>query len=249
MRVNYTNFKTLEASEGKTLMPFMHSLFMDKLVRNGKLMQIEKAFAQASSNVHRRFYATLPFMTSVNAAKEKIWDIDLWKDCPEDTGIILHRNGWFLYSTTSDKGEDDVKISLFAFSKNQFYASCAMKNSGEWVGEIHLPEEEAQEIIPELLYSALSIISFIHFCDIETKLIPAGKRDYWKGEKVLNETRKDFVILDCSWFTQIVAEMKQDVKGHLKWQPYGPGSSLRKLIYVVGYDREVVRRAKKEIYL
>jgi hypothetical protein len=92
----------------------------------------------------------------------------------------------------------------------------------------------------------VSFCLFKKYCDIETKEVsPQNRRAKVGNEKYVNETDKRIKILDCTWFTNLVVTGQFGVSGHLRWQPWGPNLSQRKLIWVADYVKDgYVRKAK-----
>lgn len=70
-------------------------------------------------------------------------------------------------------------------------------------------------------------------------------RDKQKN-KYFNETKSPIEILDSSWFTTIIRTEGFGVTGHFRLQPYGPGRTMKKWVYINDYEKHgYVRRAKK----
>lgn len=76
-------------------------------------------------------------------------------------------------------------------------------------------------------------------------LSPQNRRAKISGQKYFNETNKRISILDCTWFTNLVVSGKFGVSGHMRWQPWGPNLSQRKLIWVDAYEKEGYERKAK----
>lgn len=93
----------------------------------------------------------------------------------------------------------------------------------------------------------LTFVLFKKYCDIETKIIDPKKnrRATIAGQKYVNETDKRITILDSTWFTNLVVSGAFEVSGHLRWQPYGPGLSQKKLIWISDYQKEGYTRKAK----
>jgi len=92
-----------------------------------------------------------------------------------------------------------------------------------------------------------TLLLFIKYCDIETKVIDPKKqrKQVVAGQKYLNETDKRITILDSTWFTNLVVSGAFGVSGHLRWQPYGPGLTQKKLIWIDDYTKEGYTRKAK----
>lgn len=99
-----------------------------------------------------------------------------------------------------------------------------------------------------ILADIYTLLLFIKYCDIETKVTsPQNRRTNVAGQKYLNETDKRISILDSTWFTNLVVSGAFNVSGHLRWQHYGPGNSLKKLIWIDEFQKEGYTRKAKAI--
>jgi len=91
----------------------------------------------------------------------------------------------------------------------------------------------------------ISLIAFIKYCPMETKIVNAGRKDYHVGEKYLNETRHNIEILDSTWFTTIIRSEGFEVGGHFRLQPWGPGMSQRRLQWIEPFQKHGYTRKAK----
>lgn len=90
-----------------------------------------------------------------------------------------------------------------------------------------------------------TLILFMKYCDLETKIVKAGKKENHIGTKYVNDTRNNIEILDSTWFTTIVRGDGFHVRGHFRMQPYGPNLSQRKLIWIADFDKDGYTRKAK----
>lgn len=185
-----------------------------------------------------------------------------------DGGVLItggHTNGYthfhtYYYAITSVRNKDGImgyNVVFIDFSKHaksdthtmDVYLSVQTNTTKEsvitksiiWDGYALNKKDET--------YWEIFIIAFCLFkkyCDIETKVVePKNRRAKVGGQKYLNETDKRIQILDCTWFTNLVVSGKFGVTGHLRWQPWGPGLTQRKLIWVDAYEKEGYTRTAK----
>lgn len=185
-----------------------------------------------------------------------------------DGGVLItggHTNGYthyhtYYYAVTSVKNEHGImgyNLVFIDFSKHaksddhvlDVYLSIQSKPNDNsvvtksiiWNGHIEIGRDES--------YWEIFIIAFCLFkkyCDIETKVVePKNRRAKVGGQKYLNETDKRIAILDCTWFTNLVVSGAFGVSGHLRWQPWGPNNSQRKLIWVDSYTKDGYERKAK----
>jgi hypothetical protein len=90
-----------------------------------------------------------------------------------------------------------------------------------------------------------TMILFMKYCELDTKLIKANRKDHHIGIKYVNETKRNIEILDSTWFTTLVKSEGFGVRGHFRFQPYGPNNSLRKLIWIDAFEKEGYTRQAK----
>jgi hypothetical protein len=99
----------------------------------------------------------------------------------------------------------------------------------------------------------IKLILFANYCEVETKIIKPGKRDYFKNEKYVNESPLAIEILDSTWFTTLVRSegfsVGAETGGFFRWQRFGPGLSQKKIIWVAPFEKKgYTRRAGKLKY-
>lgn len=108
------------------------------------------------------------------------------------------------------------------------------------------------EIHDELLNVALmAIISaelFINFAEVETKVMKPNTQ-IWDERCVNaiynNKTRSDITVIDSTWYQNLVSSGAFKVRGHFRFQPYGPGSAKRKLTWINDFEKEGYNRKAK----
>ena len=132
------------------------------------------------------------------------------------------------------------------------YTSCALDKDGVHVNrKTHLWSGYTKEGKDHVWFEAmiLTFVLFKKYCDIETKVIDGGKKGNVAGTKYVNETQKKIKVLDCTWFTNIVRTgafmVGDETGGFLRWQPWGPNNSQRKLIWVSPFEKEGYTRTAK----
>lgn len=91
----------------------------------------------------------------------------------------------------------------------------------------------------------LSLLLFLKYCDQETKIVNAKRREHHAGVKYVNETPQNIEILDSTWFTTIVRSEGFKVGGHFRMQPCGPERSQRKLIWISDFEKTGYTRTAK----
>jgi len=203
-------------------------------------------------------YITQPFYNAYLMAQDKLRKIAL-SVVIDDAGTLIipwpnHTQTIFYRVKTNGKQGDEWLYEVFfiMFTKTPRNDSFALdvaiylNKQGE--------DREAMDYVykgffdqgRDIAYWCAEIIlmkSFLQFADVETKVIKAEKKDHHVGVKYVNETKRNIEILDSTYFTTICREEGFGVRGHFRFQPYGPGMSLRRLQWIsdfqkTGYHRE-----------
>lgn len=96
----------------------------------------------------------------------------------------------------------------------------------------------------------MRVLVYLYFSDLQYKYVKAGKKYGTRKTGMKNASDKNVFFVDANW--NIVSIRKEDftVSGHFRLQPYGPGMSKRKLIYIDEFLKHgYVRRASKDTQL
>jgi hypothetical protein len=122
--------------------------------------------------------------------------------------------------------------------KDGYTASCFAKEA--------VSKNEKQQ---EHLQYFIGLILFSNYCEVETKIIPAGKKSLYQNEKYVNETKLPIEILDSTWFTTIIRSegfiVGGKTGGFFRWQRFGPALSEKKIIWVTPFEKKgYTRRAR-----
>ena len=95
----------------------------------------------------------------------------------------------------------------------------------------------------------LTLLLFIKYCEVETKVVGPGRKAVHVNETYLNETTLPIEVLDSTWFTTLIRGesfmVGAETGGFFKLQPCGEGLRDRKLIWVLPYEKKgYVRKAR-----
>lgn len=91
----------------------------------------------------------------------------------------------------------------------------------------------------------MRFMTFLKYADTETKFVNGGRKEKHLGEKYINETKYKVEILDSTYFTTISRTEGFGVRGHFRWQPWGPGMTQKKLIWISDFVKEGYTRTAK----
>lgn len=110
--------------------------------------------------------------------------------------------------------------------------------------------EMHDEIVSETLRAILAAELFINFAEVETKVMKPNTQ-IWdeRGVNAIynNKTKQDITVIDSTWYTHLISSGAFKVRGHFRFQPYGPGLSKRKLTWINEFEKEgYTRKAKIE---
>ena len=114
-------------------------------------------------------------------------------------------------------------------------------------GAVFHPERRLQDPRknPHFIFDVLSLLLFIKYCPVETRLVAKGKKITHSQQGFLNKTELPIEIVDSTWFTTIIRSEGFGVSGHFRLQPVGPSLVYRKLVWIAPYEKTgYVRTAK-----
>lgn len=201
-------------------------------------------------------YISAPFYEAYNQATEKMAGVIDAQDIME-SGVFIMRasqsetNTIFYNIGTEGKG-DNWKIMGFVFIFNNktdrekpsmaIYVQRNNKGIKEYMSKKAI-ESGCTNI--SVLADILTMILFMKYCEVETKLVKANKKEIHIGTKYVNETKSNIEILDSTWFTTIVRSDGFKVRGHFRFQPVGINHADRKLIWISDFDKTGFTRKAK----
>jgi len=166
---------------------------------------------------------------------------------PSETNTIF-------YDIRSEGKGDAFKVSavVFFFTKEThrdkpslaIYAQRNSKGVKQFLSEtVHKNKMDNMTVIADIF----SLILFMKYCDLQTKLVSPKSKEVHIGTKYINDTKNNIEILDSTWFTTIVRSEGFNVRGHFRFQPYGTGLSERKLIWISDFEKTGSTRTAKII--
>jgi hypothetical protein len=204
-------------------------------------------------------YISRSFFEAFAKGKSKLSDV-FDKEEIEEGGIIImgghqkpytHWHTYYYYVKTSiEDGQWNYDLLFMDFSKPaindspnlDIYISAHGDNVKRYIWNGYLDDGR------DTTWWEAFIIAFILFkkyCTVETKIIAGKSTSKHIGVKYVNQTNKNIKVLDSTWFTTIVKSDGFNVRGHFRFQPYGPGNSLRKLIWIADFEKEGYTRTAK----
>lgn len=200
-------------------------------------------------------FLTLPFLEAFKKGKSKLVDV-FAKEEIEETGVFLTQsssftNTYFYYlKTWVENDEWQVDYCLLVFTKSSQAElpgldCCIFNTRNAQKTFIYKGWEDGGMDAVHWMAWLVCLPVFLKYCPLETKIINGGRRDHHVGQKYVNETNYPIEILDSTWFTTIIRSEGFRVGGHFRMQPYGPGLSLKKLIWIDPFDKQGYTRTAK----
>lgn len=193
-------------------------------------------------------YISDPFYQAYNSAAHKLSSVIDAEDIHE-SGTFISRsspsetNTIFYDIATEGKGSDfKLTAVIFFFTKdtNREKPSLAMyvqrnsKGIKNYISETgHKYGIDGMQVIADVF----TLILFMKYAELQTKIIKSEKKDFHIGIKYVNETKSNIEILDSTWFTTIVRSEGFKVSGHFRMQPFGPKLTERKLIWINPFEK------------
>lgn len=242
-----------------------------KIIDDGGTTTFEQKMALADSiiriwpNVREKFskkiqYITEPFYAAWEKGSHKLASV-LDSEPIDESGAFIFRpsrdqtNTVFYIFKTTGKGDNwdmDATILFFNNSTKAIKPSLAVVAQRRFgfpagAGRFYTSKKGAEAGIDfkGVMVDIYSMVLFLKYCEVETKLVKASKKEKHIGVKYVNETKNNIEILDSTWFTTIVKSDGFPVSGHFRFQPYGPSNSLRKLKWISDYEKQGYTRTAK----
>lgn len=263
MRINYKNTALAFLEEPKKFQfhtPEAYSTptteYQNLKMMNGLMEQFsEPGFADLfNKNIQ---YVTQPFYDAYRLSEKKLKEVVKTTEIDDSGTLIIqwpqHTQTVF-YMLRSNGNPDDWKfeVMICMFTKatsNDTHGLDVFVYLGKenkeiadyvWKGFADQGRDMTWWIADLMLFK-----TFLKYAEVETKVIPGNRKDKHIGVKYLNETKRKIEILDSTYFTTISRTEGFGVRGHFRFQPYGPGLTERRLKWIADFEKSgYTKRAK-----
>lgn len=196
-----------------------------------------------------------PFLKAFDKGKSKLINVFDKEDMSETGTFITQLGSWtntyfYFIKTLMIDGKWDMEFTLMVFTK---HAQTELPNLDACVFDVKSGRKSIiwkdwdDKGMKADYWSAwlISLLCFIKYCPLETKLIDGKRKAVHVGNKYVNETEQSIEILDSTWFTTIICSEGFNVGGHFRMQPYGPGLASKRLQWIEPFQKHgYVRKAK-----
>lgn len=196
-----------------------------------------------------------PFFEAYQKARDKLSDV-LQKESLQKSGTLIYSLGSGYTLTTFYDLETQLSgQEMVANGRIGIFANFDNNPLPNLVYYTQIKDNKAISFLPLTLVidgftdqanvsDVLKMILFIKYCPVETKIVARGKKVSHAHQEYLNKTSLPIELLDSTWFTTIVRSEGFAVDGHFRLQPFGPGRSERKLIWIAPHEKTgYVRKA------
>lgn len=208
-------------------------------------------------------FVTIPFYEAYQSSRDKLREVVMKTELDASGTLIIawpNHTQTFFYRITSN-GKDDGKKEDSQWEYSAFICLLTHAKVNDSFGLdvlIHL-DKEKDEIV-DLVWKGFTdqtrdlswwvadfmlFLTFLKYADVETKIIEGNRKDKHIGIKYLNETKRKIEILDSTYFTTISRTEGFGVRGHFRFQPYGPGLAQKRLQWIAEFEKHGYTRTAK----
>lgn len=204
-------------------------------------------------------YISEPFVNAYKNGRERLRDIITNEPFQQSGTFIWPAPGGsntIFYELISEGTGENWKLTgtvIYLYKKKDLaepYLFCLghIRKEG---GLVYLPESAREHgfNIQDLVADPFYLLVFLKYCELETKIIPGGRKDVHVKQKYVNETNSPVEILDSTWFTTIVKsegfKVGDETGGFWRWQHYGPGFTQKRLQWIFPFEKEGYTRKAK----
>lgn len=259
MKINYKNtaLSVLEGDSDNIGLPEPHKPMTEHEKQQFGNSVLSALKSNADLFNRKVQYVSESFFDAYEKGRHKLINI-FYKEEIEESGTFVWSGGSFTHTTfyflktyTQD-GIWKVDYMFLQFSK---HSKNDFKNIDVCIAET---DESFREFIYKGHYEngldrthylsfLVTFICFIKHVELQTKIIPAKRKDTHIGVKYVNETNNNIEVLDSTWFTNIVRSEGFAVRGHFRFQAMGKNHSERKLIWIADFEKEGYERKAKKL--
>jgi hypothetical protein len=222
---------------------------------NEEFVNMRQAFARKIQ------YICKPFLDAFNlAGKKKAFRF--CREPVEQSGTLImpslssaQLTTFYTISASPDaNGEwlvDCTIIAFFTYKDLDQPLLAAVIRRGETLNANYVDKNlQKGGLTPEnLIDRVLCLNIFMRYCEVETKIVPPGKKAFHASQKYVNETKSPIEVMDATWFTTFIRSEEfavgANTGGFFRLQPCGKNLKDRKLIWVFPFTKHgYIRKAK-----
>lgn len=202
-------------------------------------------------------YVTKPFHQAYTQSQGKIKSV-VTETVFEDAGTLIipwenhTQTIFYALHTNGEKENWEYEVMMIMFTKSPHsdkfgldmfvYLSKEEKDCREkiWTGFVEQGRDLSWWVADLMCFK-----TFLKYADVETKIVQGKSKEKHIGIKYVNETNYKAQILDSTYFTTISRTDGFGVRGHFRFQPYGPGLAQKRLQWIADYQKSGYTRTAK----
>lgn len=251
MRLNKNTYPAFDVLEsGNIQMLEIDAMFYDEVKSEEELTKFIKQLDFGFREVKKKYYITEPFKEAIVKASEKInKDLKHIQHLPSEDSLFFTENGFTIINPTPDS--DKTIAVIYGFTRNVMTSYAILKRDLTFNGfgatiKDGKPYNDLQHV-GHYINSVLTTLYFVHNCEVEQKLVQPKQKVKTDTGKHFNESKSDIIILNCSWFTELIRNIPYGVSGHFRWQPCGEKFNKRKLIWIEEFQKQGYKKNPKKV--
>lgn len=194
-------------------------------------------------------YVTRPFWDAYARSQSKIKTV-VKETAFEEAGTLIipwpnhTQTIFYALQSNGDKNNWNWEVLIMMFTKSPHFEKFGldlfvyMSKEGSdfreriWKGFVEQSRDSSYWIADIMCFK-----TFLKYADVEAKIVNAKRKEKHLGEKYVNETNYKVEILDSTYFTTISRTEGFGVKGHFRFQPWGPGLTQKRLQWIADYKK------------
>lgn len=229
------NFKYAETADAK--MMTKHSEVINAWIEYHEDFLTEKYFFAKS------------FIDTFSNNIQKLNQVLSEMENPRFSGTYIQNKSVHCFAS---RGNEDYVYFIFHGNELHFFVRKSNYHIApfvsKWVSSF-APNNNLYKICYDVVNLMITLRQILTIMPIDTKIINKHSKTKVNNEKFVNDLGFDVMIIDSTWFTNIIHNKEFSVRGHFRLQPVGIGREQRKLIWINDFKKNgYIRKAKKLKY-
>lgn len=180
---------------------------------------------------------TQPVVEAMDKSREKLYKPELIEMIPNgSSGTFINGSYTFCYSLGNNNEnvffvfkENNLIALIRASEREQDHITFFSENTYK---QLLREKYSYQSVVESITQTFISVILFLRFAEIETKMLQPNSKVKEFNCKYVNDTNSTIEIIDSTWFTSLVKSDSFKVRGHFRLQAFGEGLKDRKLKWI-----------------
>jgi hypothetical protein len=211
----------------------------------------ERESAEANKRLFNKAYNNIqvlsdPFIKALELSREKLYKQEYFDEIKNVSGMLISGNRSYLYDFID---QDNIHLVVFNCDAPFLFARVINGSLSGWITPDFKSSIDKNQILNYEVSDIVTTLIFIKYAEIDTKELPANKKQAGINCKYINDTSSNIKYLNITWFTNLVKSDGFNVRGHFRLQPKKKeGKWTKELIWINEFQKEgYTRRAGKII--